>query len=225
MSRAGMFFLLGISPILAILLALLGFHTLPNPLGALLMLTGIAYPAGVIVSLFIRKNQFWRGEQNGKVLLEDAGDRSFWAILPGILAVFFVPPAETLTLPALLPRGLGMQIAGATLFVLAVALRIWTRRAMRDQYTGHVQVTSEQILVTHGPYRFVRHPSYLSFLLLGLAVAIGYGSLIGLACIPVLLLPGLVYRIQVEERLLREHFKGRFTVYARRTKRLIPLIW
>jgi protein-S-isoprenylcysteine O-methyltransferase Ste14 len=55
-----------------------------------------------------------------------------------------------------------------------------------------------------------------------LGVAIGYSSLIGLAAVPVLLLPGLAYRMKVEERLLTEQFGEDYRTYIRKSKKLIP---
>jgi protein-S-isoprenylcysteine O-methyltransferase Ste14 len=40
-----------------------------------------------------------------------------------------------------------------------------------------------------------------------------------------MLLPSLVYRIKVEEKLLIEHFGTAYHQYMRKTKRLIPGIW
>ena len=82
-----------------------------------------------------------------------------------------------------------------------------------------------QALVTGGPYRWVRHPGYSGFLLVALGMALGYSSLIGLIAIPLLLLPGLVYRIKVEEDRLSDQFRDDYRAYANRSKKLIPGIW
>jgi protein-S-isoprenylcysteine O-methyltransferase Ste14 len=80
-------------------------------------------------------------------------------------------------------------------------------------------------LVQSGPYRLVRHPGYTGFLLMALGMAVGYSSWIALAAIPLLLLPGLAYRMRVEERLLAEEFRDDYWAYTRRAKKLIPWIW
>ncbi|HMB21760.1 MAG: methyltransferase family protein, partial [Chloroflexota bacterium] len=63
------------------------------------------------------------------------------------------------------------------------------------------------------------------FLLTALGIVVGYGSLLGMIAIPLLLLPGLAYRIRIEENLLQDHFGQEFQAYARRVKKLIPGIW
>jgi protein-S-isoprenylcysteine O-methyltransferase Ste14 len=219
-------FLMIIAPALSICLALLGLETLGNNiLGWFLLVLGIAYPAGAVIYYFIRREPFWKSAGSGKALSQESGDRSFWLILPGFLAVFFAPPLEWMYLPAVFPRALGMQIAGLMLILAAVALRMWVRAHIRDLYSGHVEVQAGHRLVQSGPYRFVRHPGYTGFLLMTLGVAISYSSWIGLAAVPLLLLPGLAYRMRVEERLLTGQFGEEYQAYVRRSKKLIPGIW
>jgi len=219
-------FLMILAPALAIFLALLGLETLrDNFLGWFLLVLGIAYPAGSIIYYFIRRQPFWKSAQAGGRAREETGDRSFWLILPGFLVAFFASPLEWMYLPAVLPRLLWMQITGLVLILSAVALRVWTRAHLRGLYSGHVEVLAGHRLVQSGPYRFVRHPGYTGFLLMTLGVAIGYSSLIGLAAVPVLLLPGLAYRMKVEERLLTEQFGEDYRTYIRKSKKLIPGIW
>jgi protein-S-isoprenylcysteine O-methyltransferase Ste14 len=207
-------------------LALLGLETLRgNLLGWFLLVFGIAYPAGGVIYYFIRREPFWKSVRGGETVREESGDRSFWLILPGFLAIFFAPPLEWMYLPAVLPRTFWMQIAGLALILAAVALRIWARTHIRGLYSGHVEVQVDHSLVQSGPYRFVRHPGYTGFLLMTLGVAIGYSSLIGLAAVPVFLLPGLAYRMTVEERLLSEQFGEDYRTYISKSKKLIPGIW
>jgi protein-S-isoprenylcysteine O-methyltransferase Ste14 len=226
MSRLAVFFLMIVAPALSLCLALLGLDTLgENILGWFLLLFGVSYPAGSVIYYFIRHEPFWKSIGNRPPVREEKGDRSFWLILPGFLIVFFAPPLEWMYLPDLLPRGIGLEVAGLTLILLGIVFRIWSRSHIRGLYSGHVEVQTDHRLIQSGPYRFVRHPGYTGFLLMTLGVVIGYSSVIGLAGIVLLLLPGLAYRMQVEERLLAEQFGEEYRNYAYKTKRLIPGIW
>lgn len=226
MSRLVVFFLVIVAPALSICLALLGLETLgANLLGWFLLLLGVAFPAGGIIYLFIHRHPFWTAATGVKVIREEQGDHSFWLILPGFLAVFFAPPLEWLYLPETLSRVVGMQVAGLILILASAAMRIWTRVHMRGLYSGHVEVQADHKLVQTGPYRRVRHPGYLGYLLAALGVSIGYSSWIGLMVIPLLLLPALAYRMKVEERLLTGQFGEKYLEYSRKTSRLIPGIW
>jgi protein-S-isoprenylcysteine O-methyltransferase Ste14 len=226
MSRPASIFLMIPASALAICLALLGLETLKtNLLGWFLLVAGVAYPAGGVIHYFFRREPFWSAGDSGKAVLEEKNDGSFWAILPGFLVIFFAPPLEWLHLPASLPQSVWMQVAGLALILAALVLRIWARFHIRGLYTGHVEVLADQRLVQSGPYRAIRHPGYTSFLWMALGLGIGYSSWITLAAIPLLLLPGLVCRIRVEERLLTERFGEQYRDYASKTKALIPGIW
>lgn len=226
MSRIAKVFLIVLAPALAILLALLGFMTLPsNPLGWFLMLVGIVYAAGVVIVYLVRKEQFWESRKNGVTSQEERGDRSFWLITAGMAAAFYLPPIEYLYFEAVLPRTTWISYGGVGLVVLGIALFVWARRTLGANYSGHVSVKEAQELVQNGPYRLIRHPAYAGYLLMALGICAGYSSLSGLLAFLVLLLPGLNYRMNVEERLLSEHFGQAYREYARRTKRLVPGVW
>jgi protein-S-isoprenylcysteine O-methyltransferase Ste14 len=212
-------FLLVVGNALALLLALLALETTPtNFLGWVLFAFGIAYGAGGVIYL-------WRKRNMEDAAQTESGNRSFWWILPGFLFIFFAPPLEWLYLPAVLPRTLWIQIAGLVLILAAIALRIWGRAHIRGLYSGHVEVQADHRLVQSGPYRLVRHPGYTGFLLLALGLSLGYASWTGLISIPLLLIPGLAYRMKVEEVLLGEQVGEQYREYVRKTKRLIPGIW
>lgn len=212
-------FLLVIGNALALLLALLALETTPtNFLGWFLFAIGIAYGAGGVIYL-------WRNQNIEDSVRAETGNRSFWWILPGFLAIFFAPPLEFLYLPTWLPRGTNMELAGLVIILLGLLLRVWTRLTIGTMYSGYLRVKVGHVLVTDGPYRFVRHPGYSGLLLMALGLCIGYSSLIGLIAIPILLIPGLSFRMKVEERMLSEEFRDDYWAYARRAKKLIPGIW
>ncbi|HEX7620674.1 MAG TPA: isoprenylcysteine carboxylmethyltransferase family protein [Anaerolineales bacterium] len=212
-------FLLIIGNALALLLALLALETTPkNFLGWFLFAISIAYGAGGVIYL-------WRNRDEESAKRSETGNRSFWWILPGFVVIFFAPPLEFLFLPALLPRGIAVELAGLVIILVGLAIRIWTRMTIGGMYSGYLRVKIGHVLVTDGPYRLIRHPGYTGFVIMALGLCIGYSSLIGLAAVPVLLLPGLAYRIKVEENLLTEQFGDEYQAYARRSKKLIPGVW
>lgn len=77
-------------------------------------------------------------------------------------------------------------------------------------------------LVTHGIYRMVRHPMYLSVLLCGLAACLAYQSTAKWGFLAVLAVV-LAVKIRREERMLRQRFAG-YAEYARRTRAILPLL-
>jgi protein-S-isoprenylcysteine O-methyltransferase Ste14 len=118
-----------------------------------------------------------------------------------------------------------MELAGLVIILIGLLLRVWTRLTIGGMYSGYLRIKVGHVLVTGGPYRFVRHPGYAGFVIMALGLALGYSSLIGLIAIPLFLIPGLAYRMRAEERLLSEVFRDDYWAYARRAEKLIPGIW
>lgn len=226
MSRLTVFTLVIITPILAILLALLGLASLPaNPLGVFLLFVGATYTLGVLFVVAIQRRRFWESVAGGKTLQEERGDRSLWLISLSMLLAFFVPPLEFLYFGAVLPRTAWMEGVGILLVVVGAAIFVWARHVLRKYYAGHLAVTAAQILVQSGPYRFVRHPAYAGYFWMSLGLGVGYSSLAGIAIVFLLVLPALAFRMRVEEGLLMRAFGAQYREYAARTARLFPWIW
>lgn len=226
MSRIVIIFLLFISPVLAALLAWLGFLSArDNPIGGFLFLVGTVYILTMGFAIFIRRKDFWSQSNQKHLDQEEKGDLSFWLIIPGMLVAFFSSPIEYLFFSAVPSIPIWLKMTGLILTVIGLAFFIWARKVLGSYYSGHVSVQNEHRLVQSGPYHFVRHPAYLGFLLMGLGISLGYLSLLGLAVIPILLLPGLIYRINVEDKQLDRQFGDEFREYAGKTARLFPWLW
>ena len=161
MSRLTIGFLVAVAPALSICLALLGLETMrSNAMGWFLFVFGIAYPAGGAIYYFITRKPFWSATTPGGTSVEERGDPSFWAILPGFLVIFFAAPLEWTYLSGRMPRLPWMQGAGLGLILASLLVHAWARIQMGGQYSGHLEVAGGQRLVQSGPYRCVRHPGY-----------------------------------------------------------------
>ena len=109
---------------------------------------------------------------------------------------------------------------GAPLALLGAALFVATLRALGPNLTDTVVTRKAHTLVTDGPYRWVRHPFYLSALLGGVGTALLAASLLILAA--TLLVYGLlVVRTPLEERHLAERFGEAYEEY----RRAVPAFW
>ncbi len=139
-------------------------------------------------------------------------------------AFLLVGLALAITLPG--PRfGPTARAAGASVAVAALVFRVWAMRSLGAYYTRTLRVVEGQRVVERGPYRWVRHPGYLSSLLIWPGAAVASGSVAGFAVASVLL--GISYgrRIRVEETMLREELGEEYSRYRERTKRLVPFIF
>lgn len=103
-----------------------------------------------------------------------------------------------------------------------IALMWWTMLALGSNYRGTVGLHPNHTLVTHGPYRFLRHPMNAVFPLVSIVLflmsanwVIGAGALILLGAIAIV-------RAPVEEQQLIERFGEEYRAYMRRTGRFFP---
>ena len=79
-------------------------------------------------------------------------------------------------------------------------------------------------MISTGPYALVRHPMYVSVLMIYLASPIALGSWWGIAASCWMILV-LVIRIRNEEQVLTRSLAG-YQAYTRTTRyRLVPGIW
>ncbi len=112
-----------------------------------------------------------------------------------------------------------MQIVGLVLTGTGYFLFIWSVIA-RGKYAVSWAMTENHRLVTWGPYRYVRHPSYLGYFLMFLGLFSLWPHLLTL--FPLITIPGYVRVALQEERLLLRRFGDQFLEYQRRTGRFIP---
>jgi len=155
---------------------------------------------------------------------EDVASRRLFApSAVGLLALAWVMPfmdrQDRWTLDGDAVRWLGVAA-----FVVGSVLRIWPMFVLGTRFSGLVAIQPGHELVTDGPYRHVRHPSYLGMMIGFAGWALVFRSAVGLVAVA-LALPLLVQRIDAEEALLAARFGDVYTAYRRRTWRLLPWVY
>lgn len=113
-------------------------------------------------------------------------------------------------------------VAGITLVAVGISLRAWSISTLGRFFQYRIEVQPDHHLVTGGPYRYVRHPSYTGVALVVLGIALAAGDVLSLVVTFVLTSAGLVVRIRAEERQLTDALGGQYQRFAATRKRLIP---
>ena len=112
---------------------------------------------------------------------------------------------------------------GAATGLLSSILMYWTLSSLGKNLTDTVVTRENATLVTDGPYRWVRHPFYVTTTLVMVSVTLLTANwLIGLGCLVVLAM--LAIRTPKEERMLVKRFGQPYIDYMNRTGRFIPRI-
>ncbi len=122
-------------------------------------------------------------------------------------------------------------IAGLLLLLIGGAMRIKARLELNRKAgfggyfrTWRVKILENHQLVTDGLYKHIRNPIYLAEILRNLGFVLifssAYGSLLILLASIL-----LIFRINLEEKILVAEFGEKYEEYQRNTKRLIPYIY
>ncbi len=193
------------------------FHGHPAYLAIWIVAYWLCFMPEIVLSVKLRSRK--------SALKSDRGSM-FFVILAANLAIligFFVTSAfPGFSIDA------GWKIsfdAGIAVWLGGAFFRFYSMRTLGRFFTYDVAISTGQNLIEHGPYRWLRHPSYLG----SLVAYIGFGMT--LANWLAIFLPALclgvafAYRIRVEERALLQGLGSRYHEYMRRTWRLIPFVF
>jgi protein-S-isoprenylcysteine O-methyltransferase Ste14 len=113
---------------------------------------------------------------------------------------------------------------GIFLMFIGILVRQWAIFILGCFFTLTISVQKDQNVIDYGPYRFIRHPSYLGLFLTAIGIGIALESWVGILVILLLFGLAIGYRIHIEERFLIAELGDDYTRYMKRTKRLIPYI-
>jgi protein-S-isoprenylcysteine O-methyltransferase len=171
------------------------------------------------IALAIRK----RGSR-AQAQSHDAGTlRLVWtSIVVGVTAAIAVAKRVEL---GRFESGPALHAITLALFIGGVALRWWAIVVLGRFFTVDVAIHADHELVTRGPYRVLRHPSYTGALMAFVGLGLTFGSWLGLAVLVAPVAIALGVRIRVEERALEQRFGDAWRAHRANTWRLIPLIW
>jgi len=121
------------------------------------------------------------------------------------------------------PKLFGVLSLG--LFALGLITRWWAIVYLGRFFTTNVAIATDHQLVDSGPYRWIRHPSYMGSLLILLGFSLSFGNAASVLIIMTPIFMVLLLRMRIEEAALAEALGEPYRNYMQRTKRLIPFIY
>lgn len=114
--------------------------------------------------------------------------------------------------------GLGMIFAG---FVF----RFWSIHVLGKFFSAIVEIQSNHQLVREGPYKYIRHPSYLGAWVSQMGISLFLQSKFGLVFSIFVYFLIYIYRIDCEEKALEGLFGETYTEYRKKTWGIFPFIY
>ena len=126
-------------------------------------------------------------------------------------------PSRIATLSANNIIGYVMLFVGLSIAVIAAVTLRWF-------YASTLVIREDHELITHGLYRFTRHPIYFGVLIVCYSVPVFASSLLGFL-IMTALIPLFLNRIRMEEKLPTDEFADAYHKYRGATKKLVPFVY
>jgi protein-S-isoprenylcysteine O-methyltransferase Ste14 len=114
-------------------------------------------------------------------------------------------------------------IVAAIPIAFGLILRIWAVVVLGRWFTWNITVQPGQVLVTVGPYRVIRHPSYMGAWLVFVGSCLLLRSYVAAIVASILLMLAFLRRIRHEEALMLATFPE-YKAYKESTGALIPRI-
>ncbi|GAB1431837.1 isoprenylcysteine carboxylmethyltransferase family protein [Spirochaetota bacterium] len=117
------------------------------------------------------------------------------------------------------------QVAALLVFLFGAILGVLSMAANKFfASTVRIQTEREHKVISSGPYRFIRHPGYISGIIASLMTPLVLGSL--LAIIPAILVAsGYILRTALEDKVLHNELSG-YSEYAQKVRyKLIPYVY
>lgn len=117
-----------------------------------------------------------------------------------------------------------IQYIGIIVILIGVFIRVDTIRRLGDAFSVNIGVHKEQKLLKTGLFSFIRHPAYFGIFLAFVGISISFYNPVTTSFGIIFPFIGLMYRINVEEKLLVQFFGDEYKKYQKETKKLIPFI-
>ncbi len=151
---------------------------------------------------------------------EDKG--SLWFIILGI----FIPLIITIILSYTNIGQINTSISyfGLIIIISGFILRQYSIFILGKFFTPVVEKQKDHKIIQHGPYKYIRHPSYTGLILELSGFSLALSNILALIITLILFIPAINYRIKIEEQFLSKQFKE-YENYKKRTRKLIPFIY
>jgi len=118
-----------------------------------------------------------------------------------------------------------ITITGLCILILGIIIRWISIIQLNKEFTVDVSITANHKLYTKGMYKYIRHPSYLGLLIICFGLSIAMNSIISLIVITIPVFLSIIYRINVEEKVLINEFGDAYKNYMKKTNKIIPKLY
>ncbi|MBK7379449.1 MAG: isoprenylcysteine carboxylmethyltransferase family protein [Ignavibacteriales bacterium] len=136
------------------------------------------------------------------------------ALIFGVFQIGTLEYSEELKTPRLI---------GLIVYLIFSWLQILSFKKLDDNYSQEIVIKKNHQLVTTGIYSVIRHPQYLSQMLLDIGGGLAVMSYIVLP-LAIIEIPILIMRATLEDKLHNKYFGEKFTAYKKKSGFFFPFI-
>lgn len=137
-----------------------------------------------------------------------------------IYAFLGIVGAQTL-IGSLFKPSLPLQVTGSALYLLGALLHAWSVK-VRGTHAVSWAMSIDHRVIRAPPYSFVRHPSYLGYMLMIVGMTLMWGNTV--TFVPWVAIPGYYLVSIYEESMLLDHFGEEYRRYMDEVGAFIPRI-
>ena len=148
--------------------------------------------------------------------------RASFLIYSSVVFLFLIYPRVLRW--SLLPLPRWTRYLGLVLMIITLLWLLWVHNTLDIYWTRSLRIRKDHRMIIRGPYRYIRHPMYLGFVMFAGATAL----IINSWCLIVSFVLEVIkfgIRIQKEERMLVHRFGADYETYTRTTGRLVPSVF
>ncbi|KAI8983580.1 phospholipid methyltransferase-domain-containing protein [Pilobolus umbonatus] len=180
----------------------------------------IAY---LFIALLFYSEYHYESSRTTTTLQTSADDKGTTRLL-FVMYVLTLLLSPVIALYTVATLGIYLPWIGIAVIIVSVLLLRWTTYA-NPFYLRAMATTDDHFICTDGPYRLVRHPGYMAFILGWIGFALVNNNWIVLCITLIIMIYAYIMRIMAEEQMMLERFGVDYQQYMDETYRLIPYVF
>jgi protein-S-isoprenylcysteine O-methyltransferase Ste14 len=116
-----------------------------------------------------------------------------------------------------------LRVTALLVYLIFSWFQIWSYKTLGEYYSQEIAIKKEHKIISIGPYKFIRHPQYISQIIIDIAGAVATLSYI-LFPLALFQIPFLILRAKEEEKLFSKYFPEEFKSYKEKSGFMFPFI-
>lgn len=116
-----------------------------------------------------------------------------------------------------------VRVTALLVYLIFSWFQIWSYKTLGEYYSQEIAIKKEHKIISIGPYKFIRHPQYISQIFIDIAGAVATLSYI-LFPLALIQIPFLILRAKEEEKLFSKYFPEEFKSYKEKSGFMFPFI-